>query len=92
MDMNPNIQGVQRNLSMEGTHDELANDPEKRVSALRKAREAVLSKLSKEFYKSTSMAGSTGRGLLFKNTCSGASGRFGMGGSNSALVPLMFAR
>lgn len=85
--MDPNIQGVQRNLSMEAAQDELANDPEKRVSALKKAREAVLSKLGKEFYKSTS----SGRGLLFKNTCSGSSSRFGMG-SNSALVPLMFSR
>ena len=88
--MNPHVQGVQRNLTLEATQEELANDPEKRVSALKKAREAVLSKLGKEFYKGASVA--SGRGLLFKNTCSGASGRFGVGGSNSALVPLMFAR
>jgi hypothetical protein len=55
---------------------------------LRKAREAVLSKLGREFCKSGP------RGMFFKNTCSGASSQGRRLGyeSNTALVPLMFSR
>jgi len=85
--LDPNVQGVQRNLAQDLRREEMSNDTEKRVSALKKAREAVLHKLSKEFVKSHN----TGRNLLFKNTCSNGSTSM-LGRSSSALVPLMFSR
>jgi hypothetical protein len=88
---NPNVQGVQRNASQEAAQQELADDPEKRVSTLKKAREAVLKQLGREFSKTherkENMKG------FFKNTCSaGRKGRSLMHESNTALVPLMFSR
>jgi hypothetical protein len=67
----PNIQGVQRNVRMEAAQQALADDPEKRVSALRKAKETLLKRLGKEFYKSQDKKDSV-RGF-FNNTC--AAGR-----------------
>ncbi|KAG6036060.1 hypothetical protein E4U41_005777 [Claviceps citrina] len=43
------ITSVQRNLEQEEAHRRLAQDPDARVSALRKAKQAVLCKLSREF-------------------------------------------
>jgi hypothetical protein len=83
--LDPNVQGVQRNLAQDAAMKELADDADKRVSALKKAREAVLSKLSKEFLKSST------RTNMYKNSCSSAVGRMGHP-SSSALVPLMFSR
>lgn len=84
--LDPNIQGVQRNLAQDLRREEIANDPEKRVSALKKAREAVLTKLGKEFVRNHN----SGRSLLFKNTCGGSGAK--LGHSSSTLVPLMFSR
>ncbi|OWO97460.1 hypothetical protein B2J93_5273 [Marssonina coronariae] len=47
--LDPNVQGVQRNIEMEAAQKELADDPDKRMSALKKAREAVLKQLGKEY-------------------------------------------
>jgi hypothetical protein len=91
---NPNVQGVQRNVQQDAAQQELADDPEKRVSTLKKAREAVLKQLSKEFCRSQERKDQV-KGF-FKNTCSAAAGRKdrGMMGhqSSTALVPLMFSR
>lgn len=88
----PNLQGVQRNFQQDAAQQELAEDPEKRVSALKKAKEAVLKQLGKEFCKSQErkehMKG------FFKNTCSSGWKSRAMVGheSSTALVPLMFSR
>jgi hypothetical protein len=91
---NPNVQGVQRNVQQEAAQQELADDPEKRVSTLKKAREAVLRQLGREFSKTQERKEHV-KGL-FKNTCSatgnGWKGRSLMHESNTALVPLMFSR
>ena len=89
---NPHVQGVQRNAQQDQVQQELADDPEKRVSTLKKAREAVLKQLSKEFCRNQERKEHF-RGFL-KNTCSsGRKDRTMMGyQSSTALVPLMFSR
>ena len=89
---NPNIQGVQRNVQQDAAQQELADDPEKRVSTLKKAREAVLKQLGKEFCKNQERKEHV-KGF-FKNTCSGGWKSRALLGheSNTALVPLMFSR
>jgi hypothetical protein len=89
---NPNVQGVQRNVRMDAAQQALADDPEKRVSALKKAKETILKRLGKEFYKNQDKKDSV-RGF-FNNTCaSGWKSRAMMvHESSSALVPLMFSR
>jgi len=88
----PNVQGVQRNIEQDTAQRELAEDPEKRVSALKKAKEAVLKQLGREFCKNQerkeNMKG------FFKNTCSSGWKSRAMVGheSSTALVPLMFSR
>ncbi|TVY55776.1 hypothetical protein LCER1_G002904 [Lachnellula cervina] len=88
----PNVQGVQRDFQQEAAQRELADDPEKRVSALKKAKEAVLKQLGREFCKNQErkehMKG------FFKNTCSSGWKSRAMVGheSSTALVPLMFSR
>ena len=88
----PNVQGVQRNIQQDVARLVLAEDPEKRVSALKKAKEAVLKQLGREFCKNQErrdhMKG------FFKNTCSSGWKSKAMGGheSSTALVPLMFSR
>lgn len=88
----PNVQGCQRNIQQDMAQQELVEDPEKRVSALKKAKEAVLKQLGKEFCKSQErkehMKG------FFKNTCSAGWKSRAMVGheSSTALVPLMFSR
>jgi len=92
MVFDPNVQGVQRNVQLEAKQQELADDPEKRVSTLKKAKEAVLKQLGKEFCKRQERKDSM-RGF-FKNTCSAGWGSKAFLGheSNTALVPLMFSR
>jgi hypothetical protein len=89
----PNVQGVQRNPQQEAAQQELADDPDMRVSTLKKAKEAVLKQLGREFSRGHDRKEHL-RGL-FKNTCSiqGRNGRSFLGQeSNTALVPLMFSR
>ena len=88
---NPHVQGVQRNAEMEAAQQELADDPDKRVSALKKAKEAVLKQLGKEYCRNQERKEHV-RGF-FKNTCSaGRKGRALVGHESTALVPLMFSR
>jgi len=89
---NPNVQGVQRNIQQEEAQQELADDPERRVSTLKKAKEAVLKQLGREFSKTHDRKEHV-KGF-FKNTCStGWKGRAMIAhDSNTALVPLMFSR
>lgn len=88
----PNVRGVQRNVQMEAAQQELADDPDKRVSALKKAREAVLKQLGREYCRRQDRKEHI-KGL-FQNTCSaGRKGRALMSHeSGTALVPLMFSR
>jgi len=88
----PHVQGVQRNAQQEAAQQELADDPEKRISTLKKAKEAVLKQLGREFSRSHERKDHL-RGF-FKNTCSaGRNGRSFLGQeSTTALVPLMFSR
>jgi hypothetical protein len=93
---NPNIQGVQRNVLQEAAQQELADDPEKRVSTLKKAKEAVLRQLGKEFCRSGGLQkkDESGRSGFFNHSCaSGWKSRPFLGHeSSTALVPLMFSR
>lgn len=93
------ISSVQRNIEQEEAHRLLAEDAAARVSALQKAKEAVLMKLSREFCNKKSR-------LVEAGACRLLAGRdlstaFGPGmvmedrrgtESHSALVPLMFSR
>ena len=83
----PNVQGVQRDFRKEAAQRELADDPDKRVMMLQRAKEAVLRQLGKSYGKKSPTE-------LLKNTCSGAWRSKGFIGndSNSTLVPLMFSR
>ncbi|PTB69758.1 hypothetical protein BBK36DRAFT_1188382 [Trichoderma citrinoviride] len=95
------ISTVQRNLEQEKAHRLFAEDADARASALHKAKEAVLAKLSKEFYNSNKKD----RGTDATSVCrymgareaSGCSGEMVMEDwrgldSRTALVPLMFSR
>ncbi|KAF7545082.1 hypothetical protein G7046_g9642 [Stylonectria norvegica] len=93
------ISSVQRNMEQEATHRLLAEDPSARISALQKAKEAVLMKLSREFCakKSRVVEASACRFLAGRDLAT----QFGPGmvmedrrglESRSILVPLMFSR
>ncbi|KAG9234880.1 hypothetical protein BJ875DRAFT_291229 [Amylocarpus encephaloides] len=89
---NPNVQGVQRDLERDAAQQLLVDDPEKRVSTLKKAKEAVLASLSKEFCRGQ---GKKKQKSFFKNTCSSgwkSSAMLNLHESRTALVPLMFSR
>lgn len=84
-----NIQGVQRNALLDSTHQLLADDIDRRVSTLRKAREAVLTRLGSQFSKRNDSKENL-KALFNRKTG-------GMGGSNrmekgTQLVPLMIFR
>ncbi|TDZ26910.1 hypothetical protein Cob_v000547 [Colletotrichum orbiculare MAFF 240422] len=98
------ISSVQRNIEQEEAHRVLAEDAAARVSALRKAKAAVLAKLSREF-RSKTPAPTPTPGL--RDNCGMQmrlrEGLFGRSfvsvlpddramSSQSALVPLMFTR
>ena len=87
------ISGVQRNLAQEAAQRELAEDPEKRTSALKKAKEAVLRQLGKEFSRTREQKDHV-MGLLHQTRCSPRIRSRAMFAqeSSSALVPLMFNR
>jgi hypothetical protein len=83
------IQGVQRNALLDSTHQLLADDIDRRVSTLRKAREAVLTRLGSQFSKRNDS----------KENLKGHFNRKagGIGGNNrmekgTQLVPLMIFR
>ncbi|KAM0281596.1 hypothetical protein ACHAQH_003465 [Verticillium albo-atrum] len=99
-DPNEGISSVQRNIEQEEAHRVLAEDAAARTSALQKAKEAVLLKLSAQFSKkpvpthgpdSCAMAARLREGLFGKSYVSVLSDARGMS-SQSALVPLMFTR
>ncbi|KAL6866156.1 hypothetical protein ACO1O0_002261 [Amphichorda felina] len=97
------ISAVQRNIEQEEAHRRLAEDAAARISALRKAKQAVLAKLSREFCGAKRGSG-LGRTADAVAACRLMSGReFGGCGievvedrrgleSQSTLVPLMFSR
>lgn len=87
----PSIQGVQPNAAQEAVRQELADDPDKMVMILKKAKEAVLRQLGKEFCRNHGKKDSQD---ILKHSCSSAwkSNRFIGHESNTALVPLMFSR
>ena len=102
------ISSVQRNLEQEEAHRRLAEDASARRSALRKAKEVVLMKLSREFCggRRTPAPGRTAEAVAACRFMAGrdyANGGVGCGAevledhrsgfdSRSILVPLMFAR
>jgi hypothetical protein len=102
------ISSVQRNLEQEEAHRRLAEDAIARRSALRKAKEVVLAKLSREFCggRRTPAPGRTAEAVAACRFMAGrdyANGGVGCGAevledhrsgfdSRSILVPLMFAR
>jgi len=81
---------VQRNYEREAAQKELADDVEKRVSALRKAREAVLARLrsNTQFCKKET----AGAGLREQRRGAGGGRSGGIGSSSTQLVPLMIFR
>ncbi|CAH0024334.1 unnamed protein product [Clonostachys rhizophaga] len=95
------ISTVQRNIEQEEAHRHFAEDAGARISALRKAKQAVLTKLSREFYsgrKSTNQQAEAVAACRFM-----ASREFAGCGmeviedhrgpeSQSLMVPLLFAR
>jgi len=86
------VQGVQRNMAQEVARQELAEDPDKQVSALKKAKAAVLRQLGKEFRRTQAQKEHVKDFL--KQACSNEVNprrRFGHE-NNSALVPLIFSR
>ncbi|KAF4841832.1 hypothetical protein CGCSCA4_v008252 [Colletotrichum siamense] len=92
------ISSVQRNIEQEEAHRVLAEDAAARVSALRKAKAAVLMKLSKEFRSKTpgppkdcSMQTRLREGFFGRSFVSVLPDDRAMS-SQSALVPLMFTR
>ncbi|WYZ41852.1 hypothetical protein EsH8_V_000747 [Colletotrichum jinshuiense] len=96
------ISSVQRNIEQEEAHRMLAEDAAMRVSALRKAKAAVLMKLSKEFTRKGTPAPIAAKdscglqmrlreGLFGKSFVSVLPDDRSMS-SQSALVPLMFTR
>ncbi|KAF7874108.1 hypothetical protein EAF04_002780 [Stromatinia cepivora] len=98
MTFNPNIQGVQRNFEKEDAQQELIDDPGKRMTALKKAREAVLKQLGKEFCKAQDkkewVLTAWPKPLQLGASCSSPKRSIGFFGhdSSTALVPLMFSR
>ncbi|KAM0333028.1 hypothetical protein ACHAQA_001685 [Verticillium albo-atrum] len=99
-DPDAGISSVQRNIEQEEAHRVLAEDAAARTSALQKAKEAVLLKLSAQFGKkapapygpdSCAMAARLREGLFGKSYISVLPDARGMS-SQSALVPLMFTR
>ncbi|KAL7799051.1 hypothetical protein V8C37DRAFT_145914 [Trichoderma ceciliae] len=93
------ISTVQRNLEQEKAHRLFAEDADARASALHKAKEAVLAKLSKEFYnKKDRIADAVSvcryMGVREVSECSREMVMEDWRGleSRSALVPLMFSR
>ncbi|KAF7925286.1 hypothetical protein BELL_0243g00140 [Botrytis elliptica] len=98
MTFDPNIQGVQRNFEKEDAQQELIDDPDKRIMALKKAREAVLKQLGKEFCKTQDkkewVLTAWPKPLQLGASCSSPKKSRGFFGheSSTALVPLMFSR
>ncbi|KAL6878771.1 hypothetical protein J3F83DRAFT_723853 [Trichoderma novae-zelandiae] len=93
------ISTVQRNLEQEKAHRLFAEDADARASALHKAKEAVLAKLSKEFYNKKDRVTDAVSACRYMGAreVSGCSGEMVMEDwrgleSRSALVPLMFSR
>ncbi|KAK2591027.1 hypothetical protein QQS21_011283 [Conoideocrella luteorostrata] len=91
------ITSVQRNLEQEEAHRLLAEDAAARVNALRKAKEAVLSKLSREFCAKRSKAADAVAACRLMASREWTrdvvlDDRRGHDSGQSALVPLMFSR
>ncbi|KAL9946457.1 hypothetical protein D7B24_008527 [Verticillium nonalfalfae] len=103
VDPDEGISSVQRNIEQEEAHRVLAEDAAARSSALQKAKEAVLLKLSAQFSSSSkkhvpshgpdscAMAARLREGLFGKSYVSVLPDARSMS-SQSALVPLMFTR
>lgn len=90
--LNPNIQGVQRNIEIETKQQELSFDPKKRISTLKKAKQAVLKQLGREFYRE-SRNDRFCREILNEQCLNSGNEVMYMGqASPSALVPLILCR
>jgi hypothetical protein len=65
--LDPNIQGVQRNFALENQQQVLVDDVERRMSALRHAREAVLARLGGRFCRDGSARDRDAKGAGYVN-------------------------
>jgi hypothetical protein len=95
--LNADIQGCQRDPLLDAAHQQLADDADRRVSTLKKAREAVLTRLGTQFSKQrNSPAGGSGSREVPRAFWSRKVGPMGMGAApvekGSQLVPLMIFR
>ncbi|KAL5350299.1 hypothetical protein ACLOAV_005338 [Pseudogymnoascus australis] len=102
--LNPAVRGVQRNIELETQHQDLADDAEKRIHALRQGREAILQRLGKQFTARSSAAASTSDRQVQRevklNMMTGGAGvraigdgmSMGMGMQKGMMVPLMIFR
>lgn len=93
------ITAVQRNIEQEETHRLLAEDAAARVSALQRAKDAVMNKLTREFSKKNKTNGAVAACRLLANRDMGVncSREFVLEDRRttdrqSAVVPLMFSR
>lgn len=84
------IQGVQRDASLDLSRQALADDAEKRTSTLRKAREAVLTRLGTQFSKQRNDSRENLKGF-FNRKVGAMGGNMGVE-KGSQLVPLMIFR
>ncbi|RKF60804.1 hypothetical protein OnM2_047004 [Erysiphe neolycopersici] len=90
--LDPNIQGVQRNIGIENKLQELSFDSKKRISTLKKAKQAVLKQLGREFYKESKNEKFCQEILNDQCLNSGNGMMYMAQESLSALVPLVLCR
>lgn len=86
----PPVQGVQRNIQQDNLLQELADDVDRRVSTLRKAKEVVLAKLNTQFCKRADRKGDIRE--LLKNSPLSKSRIWGGPRDRSELCPILFSR
>ncbi|KAI6249883.1 hypothetical protein HI914_01392 [Erysiphe necator] len=90
--LDPDFQGVQRNIQLENRQMELSFDPKKRISTLKKAKQAVLKQLGREFCRD-SKSGRFCQENLNDEVLSSKSGMRYIGQESlTALVPLIVCR
>ncbi|POS83531.1 hypothetical protein EPUL_004135 [Erysiphe pulchra] len=90
--LDPNIQGIQRNIEIETKQQELSFDSKKRISTLKKAKQAVLKSLGREFYRESKNERYC-QEILNDQCLNSGNGMMFMGQESlSALVPLVLCR
>lgn len=85
------MSSVQRNLEKEANHRLFAEDADARANALRKAKEAVLAKLSKEFYDAKNKMADVVSARRYMNARDVVMEDWRAMDGRSALVPLIYS-